>query len=98
MGLFKRKRNAKATIAAHVLTALVIIIHGYEKMDKGEESFWIFYVLGALFLVIVAFHKTIALRIKWVDSVFHLIEALVLAVIANGYIQPFGAASVGYNF
>jgi hypothetical protein len=85
MRLFKRKRTGKAAVIAHVLTALVIIVHGYEKMEKGEGSFWIFFVMGFLFLMIVVFHKFLSLRIKWVESFFHIIEALVLFTIAYDY-------------
>lgn len=30
----------------HALTALVIFLHGFDKMDKGEPGYWIFFLLG----------------------------------------------------
>lgn len=84
MALFKRRRGKIGTIA-HVLTALVIIVHGYEKMEKGESSYPIFYIAGFVFLLIVALHKPISRHFKWSEGIFHFIEALVLFVIAYDY-------------
>ena len=79
------RRKGKYRTIAHILTSVVIILHGFEKMEKDEGSYWIFFLAGIVFLLVVALHKTIAAKFKSADSILHMIEALVLFVIAYDY-------------
>ncbi len=82
---FRQKLNNRIGAFAHYFTAFVILLHGYEKMEKGEGSYWLFYVAGVLFILIAAFHHQLARRFRVVNSIFHLIEAVVLFIIAYDY-------------
>lgn len=82
---FFRKRSEKSKKIAHIIAGVVILVHGYEKMEKGESSYWFFYLSGIIFILMALFHKQLVRRIKWGDGLFYLIEAGVLFIIAYDY-------------
>lgn len=102
--VFFRKRSEKRKKIAHILAGAIIFIHGYEKMEKGESSYWLFYLLGIIFILMAIFHKQLVQKIKWGDGLFYLIEAVVLFIIAYDYWHhgkkalPFAylVAAIGY--
>lgn len=82
---FFRRRSEKTKKIAHILAGTIILVHGYEKMEKGESSYWLFYLAGIIFLLMALFHKQLVQKIKWGDGLFYLIEAVVLFIIAYDY-------------
>jgi hypothetical protein len=81
----------------HALTALVIFLHGFDKLDKGEPGYWIFFLLGLLVVGLMIFHHRLAQRFRAVDSIFHIIEAIVLLIIAYEYYHH-GAWGLQYGY
>ena len=98
------KRNEKRKKWAHIIAGVVILLHGYEKLEKEESSYWIFFLFGIIFIMLAVFHKQLAQKIRWVDVIFYGIEALMLAVIAYDYWHhgkkglplAYSAAAIGY--
>ncbi len=82
---FFRKRSEKSKKIAHILAGVVILLHGYEKMEKSESSYWFFYLSGIVFILMALFHKQLVQKIKWADGLFYIIEAMVLFIIAYDY-------------
>lgn len=102
MALIKRREKAKKI--AHILAAVIMLIHGYEKWEKGESSYRFFFFFGILFLILVFFHKSLTQKIKWGDGIFHGIEAIILFIIAYDYFHhgkmalplTYTVAGIGY--
>ena len=81
----------------HLLTALIIFLHGIDKLDKGEPGSWIFFVFGLLVVLVLIFHDRIAKKVRAVDSLFHVIEAIVLLIIAYEHYHH-GAWGLQYGY
>lgn len=81
----------------HILTALVIFLHGYDKRDKGEAGWWIFFLIGVLWCWSWSFIIRLAQRFRSVDSIFHILEAPVLRIITWEYYHH-GARGLQYGY
>jgi F0F1-type ATP synthase assembly protein I len=87
----------RLTMLVHILTALVIFLHGFDKLDKGESGSWIFFLIGVLVVLILIFHRRLAQQFRSVDSIFHMLEAIVLLIIAYEYYHH-GAWGLQYGY
>ena len=68
-------RKNRLRRAAHVLSGAIILLHGYERLDHGHATGWVFAVAGMAFLCVAILHTRLALRWPKVDVVFFVIEA-----------------------
>lgn len=85
MGILSKEKKEKIQLAAHILAGFIILIHAYEKYDLHESSYIIFVVLGIIFLCIALLHHRLAKWSHFVDSIFLIIEAICLSVIAGDF-------------
>lgn len=72
---------------AHVLAAVVILLHGYSDLEKGHSMGWIFLGIGAAALVLGVMHHRLHARFPHIDGVFHLIEGITAVLIGIGYLH-----------
>jgi hypothetical protein len=70
---------------AHILAGFLILVHALDKYDLHQSSYFLFAVLGLIFIGIAIFHHKLAAMSGFVDSAFLIIEALCVAVIAVEY-------------
>ncbi|QQR84883.1 MAG: hypothetical protein IPJ76_09630 [Flavobacteriales bacterium] len=69
------RRKNRLRRAAHMLSGAIILLHGYERLDHGHTTGWVFVAAGLLFLSVAFFHGRLAKRWPKVDLVFFVIEA-----------------------
>jgi phosphatidylserine synthase len=72
---------------AHLLAALVILLHGIAALDHHAHTAWIFFLCGTVFLLLALFHHRIERRWPYVSPTFHFLEAIVAAVIFTEYVH-----------
>jgi uncharacterized membrane protein len=80
------KKNEKRNKFSHILAGLVILLHGYEKLDTGHIASAIFFLVsGIIFLMIAVFHHKLVNHFKPVDAIFWFIEAVLAAIVSIDY-------------
>jgi len=83
MAFKKQVRNEKREKLLHLFAGIIIVLHGYEKIESDHLSSAIFFFLsGAVFLLVAIFHHKIAHRLRSIDGVFAIIEGLLALVVA----------------
>ncbi|CAN5245424.1 hypothetical protein BH20BAC1_BH20BAC1_18820 [soil metagenome] len=85
MSLIHRKHREKMQKFAHILAAIIILLHAFEKFEINEPSYPFYTIAGIIFLLIAIFHDQVARRFSYIDSTFMIIEAAVYGMIANEY-------------
>ncbi len=85
MAIFFKGNKEKIQRFAHILAGFIILVHAYEKYDLHQSSYILFLVLGLIFLSIAFMHHTLAKYSHFVDSIFLIIEAICLAIIAADF-------------
>lgn len=83
--------------AAHVLSGAIILLHGYERLDHGHATGWVFVVAGMAFLSVAFFHKRLARRWPKVDMLFFIIESC-LSFIVMGELFHAGKRWLPYMY
>lgn len=78
-------RKEKIRLFAHILAGFTILAHGYEKYELQEHSYIMFFAMGILFISIALLHKKLVAYSHLLDSIFLIIEAICLAIIAADY-------------
>lgn len=79
------KRKALKQKLGHIMAAMIILVHAWEKHELHEHSWIFFAVAGIVFLAVALLHHSIAKVFPYVDGVFFLIEAAVYMLIAIEY-------------
>lgn len=87
MALINRKNKPKFRKVGHIIAALVILIHAFEKFEINHPSYPFYTVAGLLFLAIAIFHEQLRQIFRPVDSVFMIIEAGVYCLVAIEHFQ-----------
>ena len=83
----KNKRRERFRRLAHLLAALVILLHGIAALDHHAHTAWVFFLCGTVFLLLALFHHRIEQRWPYVSPTFHFLEAIVAAVIFMEYVH-----------
>lgn len=71
----------------HILAGIIILLHGYEKMDEGHGPYMFYFAAGFIFLSIAVFHHKLSHRFRYVDTVFFIIEGVLSFIVAAGYFE-----------
>jgi len=79
------ERKEKLKKASHILAAVIIFLHAYEKYKHGHPSYIYFAVSGVIFLSIAVFHHPLKSKFPWIDNCFFIIEGVLSLVIAYDY-------------
>lgn len=79
------KRKALKQKLGHILAAMIILVHAWEKYELHEQSWVFFAIAGIVFLAVALLHHRIAKVFTYVDGVFFLIEAALYMLIAIEY-------------
>ncbi len=87
MARIDKKTREKLRKVAHIVAALVILIHAFEKFEINEPVYPFYTVAGLLFLVVAIFHEQLQKVFRPVDSIFMIIEAGVYCLIAIEYFE-----------
>ena len=77
----KEKRNR----IIHIISAMMILIHAYEKYETGHASYIYFTIAGLVFLTIALFHPMLERKLPWVDGVFFVIEGILSLIVAADF-------------
>ena len=85
MAHLKRKNREKIRKFAHILAAVVILLHAFDKFEINDPSYPFYTGAGLIFLLMAIFHEQISRRSSYLDSAFMIIEAAVYAMVANEY-------------
>jgi hypothetical protein len=86
----KRRRNNSLSFVSvrrkigHIVAGFIILVHAYERHDKGE-SIAFHLTAGILFLLVAFLHHPLSKKFKWIDGTFYLIEAVVFFFTAYEY-------------
>lgn len=84
----KIKQPAKLEAAIHFITAIVLLLKGYDKLSTGSHvSGFIIFSFGIIILLITFLDRTLKishLRTKWI---VYLIEAIAFLIIASLYFK-----------
>ena len=83
----KNERRERFRRLAHLLAALVILLHGIAALDHHAHTAWIFFLCGTVFFLLALFHHRIEQRWPYVSPTFHFLEAIVAAVIFTEYVH-----------
>jgi hypothetical protein len=78
-------RKEKLKKIPHIISAMVILLHSYERWETGHST-WIFFLLaGLIFISVALFHHPLAARFNKVDVLFYLIESVLAFLISYEY-------------
>ena len=66
----------------HLFSAIIILLHSYERFESGHSSYLVFLLAGIIFLLLAIFHHKISAKIPKIDIIFYGIESLLALVIA----------------
>lgn len=80
-------RSERLQRLAHVLAAVVILLHGYGDVEKGHAMGWLYIVIGLAALALGLAHHRLKGRFARIDAVFHLIEAIMAELIGVSYLH-----------
>ena len=69
------QRKEKLKKISHILAAVIIFLHAYEKHESGHSSYIYFVIAGVIFSSIALFHHQLKLKAPWIDNCFFAIEA-----------------------
>lgn len=83
----QKDRRERLRQFAHMLAAFVILLNGIAGREKHPHTAWIFFLCGAIFLVLAIFHHRIEQRWPYVSPTFHFLEVIVAAVILMEYVH-----------
>lgn len=72
---------------AHILAAVVILLHGVGDLEKGHSIGWLYLLFGTMAMVLGIFHHRLHARFPRVDAAFHLIEAMMALLIGLNYLH-----------
>ena len=78
--LIKNKEKRKRI--AHIVAAVVILIHSYENYESGHHSYKLFAIAGLIVLALALFHPLIEKKYPWIDGVFFVIEGILSLLVA----------------
>ena len=89
------QRKEKLKKISHILAAVIIFLHAYEKHESGHSSYIYFVIAGVIFSSIALFHHQLKLKAPWIDNCFFIIEATLSLIIAYDY---FHMGKIGLPF
>lgn len=79
----KRQRSEKRNKLLHLFAAVIIIFSGFEKLEANHIPSAVFFLFsGVVFLLIAIFHHKLAHRVRSVDAIFSIIEALLAVTVS----------------
>lgn len=79
------KTKEKLKKISHILAAVIIFLHAYEKYESGHSSYIYFVIAGIIFFSVALFHHQLKLKFPWIDNCFFIIEAALSFIIAYDY-------------
>jgi len=86
MGLLRRKKNEKLTKLSHILAAVILLIHGYEKFeDEHVKAGILFVICGLTFLCVAIFHHRLQHKLRSVDAIFAFLEGVAALILVAEY-------------
>lgn len=71
----------------HILAGIIILLHGYEKLDEGHGPYLFYFFAGTIFLSIAIFHHKLSHRFAYVDTIFFIIEGILSFIVAAEYFE-----------
>jgi len=71
----------------HIIAGVIILLHGYEKMDEGHGPYLFYFAAGVIFLSIAVFHHKLSHRFPYVDITFFIIEGILSFIVAAEYFE-----------
>lgn len=71
----------------HILAGIIILLHGYEKLDEGHGPYMFYFAAGLIFLSIAILHHKLSHRFRYVDTIFFIIEAVLSFIVAAEYFE-----------
>ena len=91
---------------AHIISGVVVILHGIGEMDKGHGIPWFFFITGILMLMVAVFHHPVEKKLGSGEGIVFFVESAVQAFIVMQYLEagkkalPFahGFATVLYAY
>src|ERR1700761_4013036 len=86
MGLLRRKKNEKLAKFSHILAALILLVHGYEKYeDEHLSAALLFMACGLIFFCVALFHHRLQQKIRSVDAIFAFLEGVAALILVAEY-------------
>lgn len=79
------RQKEKIARFGHILSGIIILLHGYEKYEHHQSLYIYFIVFGIIFLSISFLHHKFEQLHSYIDSLFAVIESIVIAIIAAEY-------------
>ena len=72
---------------AHIISGVVVLLHGIGEMDRGHGIPWFYFIAGALMILVAAFHHQVEKSLGSGEGIIFFIEAVVQAFIVMHYIE-----------
>src|SRR6185312_9747196 len=86
MGLLRKEKKEKLARLSHILAALILLVHGYEKYEEEHLRPAILFVgCGLIFLCVALFHHQLQRKIRSVDAIFAFLEGLAALILVGEY-------------
>lgn len=76
------EKREKIKRAAHILAAMVILLHAFHKHEEHHSTYIWFLIFGLLFLGLAIFHHTLKSKYPWIDTLFFGIEGVLSLIIS----------------
>jgi hypothetical protein len=80
-------KKEKLSKLAHIISGVVVLLHGIGEMDKGHGVPWFYFIAGALMIMVAAFHNQVEKRLGSGEGIIFFIEAAVQAFIVMHYVE-----------
>ena len=80
-------KKEKLSKLAHIISGVVVVLHGIGEMDKGHGIPWFFFIAGGLMFLVAVFHHQVEKRLGSGEGIIFFIEAAVQAFIVMHYIE-----------
>lgn len=83
---YARKKKEKLAKLSHILAALILVVHGYEKYEEAHlRASILFIACGLIFLCVALFHHQLQRKIRSVDAIFAFLEGLAALILVAEY-------------
>lgn len=80
-------KNENLYKLAHLISGLVVLLHGIAELDKSHGSPWFFFIAGTLMVLVAAFHHQVEKKLKNGEGILFFIEGAVQFFIAMHYLE-----------
>lgn len=89
MGTIRRKRAALMETIAHYLTAFVVLLKGFDKVQVDGKGTYgiILIVIGVLIVLGTVFHHRAEKYLKHFKPMVFILEAIVMAIVGYLYMK-----------